>query len=411
MESNIKSQPYSLGTSDKQDWMKKYFFNPKGIGFLEPGIEALDSAAMSAYNIAKSSYQIYPEVFNMEYLCKKVGIEKDEVIKRMHRMYDEHLIMFVMNPATQVYGWGLYYWLVKLKDDASIESKVKLANWYQNKDDICTGYETNGDFDFFNGNHMRVLDNLLSDVIEPWKNNPEVDYVHLCPVRRDIRESNVNMWDSPDEDYRECIFAEGELERIAKFQNKMDLVDLKIFEALNTKRPVEEVFDFNVLSDISGLIPDDMLAGIKEIVESKRIIVPLFHLNFMKLGLTNHMFVIRIFQTIPSYRKAEIADELSRIKDFNTVLEFTDSFYDITVWAYNQSCDINALRQKLYTYSEIEDIKEADSNKQFRRWVCRMDDENGYWEECVFTDDFLEDRTKKNDPALCSLCNNNKEDK
>lgn len=411
MENTKKSQPYSLGTNEAQQWMKKYFFAPKGIGFLEPGVESLDSASMSAYNIAKSMYQIHPEVFNMEYLSKTVKLGKDEIIKRILRMYDEHLIMFVMNPATQVYGWGLYYWIVKLKSDASPLAKKELSNWYQNKDDICTGYETKGDFDFFNGNHMRVLDNLLSDVIEPWKNNPEVDYVHLCPVRRDIRESHVNMWDSPGEDYRECIFGEGELEKTAKMQNKMDLMDLKIVEALNTKRPVEQIFDFKVLSDISGLSAEDMLKGIKEIVEAKRILVPIFYLNFMKLGISNHMFVIRIFQTIPSYRKAEIADELSKIKDFNTVLEFTDSFYDITVWAYNQTCDINALRQKLYSYSEIEEIKEADCNKQFRRWVCRLDDENGYWEECVFTDDFLEDRTKKASPRLCSLYNNDKEDK
>ena len=29
---------------------------------------------------------------------------------------DEHLIMFVMNPNVGVYGWGLYYWVVKLKE-------------------------------------------------------------------------------------------------------------------------------------------------------------------------------------------------------------------------------------------------------------------------------------------------------
>lgn len=403
MDNTEKSKKYLLGTDEVQQWTKKYFFNPRGNSFLEPGLDALDSAALSAYNIAKSSYQIHPDVFNMEYLTKVLSIDKDEIIKRMKRMYDDRLIMFVMNPACQVSGWGLYYWMVKLKDGTSKETKSKLAEWFQNKDDICTGYETKGDFDFFNGNHMRVLDNLLSDVIEPWKHNPEVEYVHLCPIRRDLRESHINMWDAPDDDYRECIFGDGQLEKIAKVQNKMDLTDLKIVAALNAKRPMEQVYDFNVLSEISGLDPKQMLDGIKSIVEDKRTIVPLFYLDYANLGLTNHMFIIRTFQNIPCVRKAEIADELSKIKEFNTVLEFTDSFYDMSVWAYNEVSDIKALREKLYSYSEIESVLEADSDRQFRRWVCRLDDKNDFWEECVFTDDFLEDRTVKNNKCACQF--------
>lgn len=252
-----------------------------------------------------------------------------------------------MNPATQVYGWGLYYWLVKLKQNTTKEEKQKLSDWFQNKDDICTGYVCDGDFDYCNGNHMRVLDNLLADVIGPWKNNPEVEFVHLCPIRRDIRESHVNMWDACGDGYREVVWGKGEMEKLAKVQDKMDLTDLKILQALNTKRPMEDFFDFKVLKDISGLDPDEMLAGIKEVVEQKRIIVPMFYFNFMKLGLTNHMFVIRLFQTIPDYRKAEIADELSRIGEFNTVFEFSDSFYDISVWAYNETTDIKGSCQDI----------------------------------------------------------------
>ncbi|TEB05437.1 hypothetical protein Psch_02478 [Pelotomaculum schinkii] len=399
---------YMLGSDQRQEWMRDYFFAPRGIGFSEPGIVPLDDAAMSAYNVAKSSYQIHPDVFNMDYLSKAVGLGKNEIVKRLHRLYDEHLIMFVMNPATQVYGWGLYYWLVKLKENTPRETKAKLSEWYQNKDDICTGYECSGDFDYFNGNHMRVLDNLLADVIEPWKNNPEIEFVHLCPIRRDIRESNVNMWDAPGDSYRELFWGKDQLEKLAKIQDKMDLTDLKIIQALNTKKPMEELFDFKVLADISGLDPKEMLAGIKDVVENKRILVPLFHLNFMKLGLTNHAYVIRLFQTIPSYRKAQIADELSRIPELNNVVEFTDSLYDISVWAYNEISDTKALKEKLNSYSEIEDIKEADIYRQFRRWVCRMDDQNGFWEECVFTDDFLQDRTVK-DGIKCSMARKEEE--
>ncbi len=402
MPENAKPAPaYLLGTDEKQKWMGDYFFAPRGLGFLEPGIVGLDDAKMSAYNVAKSSYQIHPEVFNMDYLSKAVGLGRDEIIQRMHRLYDEHLIVYVMNPAVSVYGWGLYYWLVKLREGTAPETKAKLAEWFQDKDDICTGYECKGDFDFFNGNHMRVIDNLLADVIEPWKNNPEVEYVHLCPIRRCLRESHINMFDFSGEGYREVVWGKDELAKLAKHQDKMDMLDLKILQALNAKRPMEEVFDFKVLSEISGLDPKEMLSGIKELVETKRIIVPLFHLNFMKLGLTNHVFVIRLFQNVPCCRKAQITDELSRIAEFNTIMEFSDSFYDIIAWAYNEVNDIKALKEKIYSYSEIEDVKEADMNRMFRRWVCRLDDQNGFWEECMFTDDFLQDRTEKNGVRCC----------
>lgn len=404
MKENEKNQPaYILGTDSQQEWKRDYFFDPRGVGFLEPGILGLDDAKMSAYNVAKSSYQIHPEVFNMKYLTKATGLAKDDIIKRMHRLYDEHLIMFVMNPATQVYGWGLYYWFVKLKEGTTKEEKSNLSEWYQNKDDICTGFETSGDFDFFNGNHMRVLDNLLASVIEPWKNNPEVEFAHICPIRRDVRESHINMWDAKQDTYRKAYWGKGQLEKLDKIQNKMDLNDLKLFEALNAERSMEEYFDFEVLSQISGLDPKDMLDGIKEIVEEKRILVPVFFLNFMKLNLTNHMFVIRTFQNVPSYRKAQIVDDLSQAPEFNVVLEFTDAFYDILVCAYNEISDIDALRDKISEYGEVEDIKEADITRMYRRWVCRLDEKNGYWEECVFTDDFLEDRTIKDAPEKCSF--------
>ncbi len=395
------SKPYLLGTDQMQAWMKKDFFAPRGIGFLEPGGDAPDSAALSAYNIAKSSYQIRPDVFNMDYLEKETGLERTEIMNRILRMYRDRLAMFVKNSPVQATGFGLWYWLVKLKDGTPPEKKAELAEWFQNKDDICTGYETEGDFDFFNGNHMRVLDNLLADVIGPWRNNPEVEYVHLCPVRRDIRESNVNMFDAPGDGYREFIFPEEQLDKLSEIQDQLDRDDLRIISALNKKRPVEEFFDFDVLADVSGLDPEQLKADIKRIIEEKRTLVPLWHLDFPKLGLTNHMFVIRLFQNIPCYRKAEIVDELSKMPEFNTVFEYTDSFYDMGVWAYKELTDLEKLRTKLQEYSEIETILEADVPRQFRRWVCRLDDDHDYWEECVFTDDILEDWTAARNSASC----------
>lgn len=400
-----KSCPdYTLGSKNFTDWKNRYFFTPRGIGFFEPGVVSADDASMSAYNVAKSSYQIHPEVFNMDYLSKATGLKKDDIIKRIKRMYDERFIMYVYNPATQVMGFGLYYWFVKLKEGTSAQEKAELSNWFQNKDDICSGYQCNGgDFDFYNGNHMRVLDNLLSSVIEPWKNKSCIEFVHICPIRRDIRESHVNLWDAPGDTYRENYWGEGQLEKLAKIQKHLDLNDLKIVKALNDKKPVKDMFDFKVLANISGLNANDMLEGFKDLVETKRIVVPLVYLNFEKLGLTNKMFVIRLFQTIPSYRKAEIIDELTAIKEFNLVKEFTDAFYDAVCFAYNEITDIETLRKKINSYAEVEEIKEADINLMFRRWVCRLDDKNGFWEECVFTDDFLEDRTDKNSPVYCPI--------
>lgn len=37
----------------------------KGMFFLEPGVVAKDTKEFVAFNIAKSFYQVYPEVFNL----------------------------------------------------------------------------------------------------------------------------------------------------------------------------------------------------------------------------------------------------------------------------------------------------------------------------------------------------------
>ena len=77
---------YVLGTSEQQAWMKKYFYPPRGIGFAEPGTVGLDSTEFAAYNVTKSFYQNYPDVFNLNYVAKIVGIEESEVYQRIKRM-------------------------------------------------------------------------------------------------------------------------------------------------------------------------------------------------------------------------------------------------------------------------------------------------------------------------------------
>ncbi len=384
---------YLLGSDQQQAWMRDYFFPPRGIGFTEPGTVGLDSAEFSAYNVAKSFYQNYPEVFNLAYISEKTGLQPEDIKKRLHRMYHEHLIMFVMNPAVAVYGWGLYYWVVKLKEGTPSSVKQQLAEWFQSKDDICTGYETAGEFDFFNGNHMRVLDNLLSDVIGPWRDMPEVEYVHLCPIRRDVRESNVNMWDSPGDGYRKFIWGQEQVKRLLEVQDKIDADDFAIINAINSTESVGDMLDYDVLERLSGLDGAQMKKDFVEICDNRRFIVPMIYLNHMKLGLPMKMYLVRMFQNVPSYRKSQITDELSQMPEFNNIWEFTDSFYDIMLSSFSDLTDWQALREKLESYGEIEEVKIADSPRQFRRWVARLDDQHGFWEECVFTDDFLQDRT------------------
>ena len=392
---------YTLGTEQQQEWMQDYFFPPRGIGFLEPGIVGLDSNEFSAYNVAKSFYQNYPEVFNLEYISKETGLSKEDIKKRISRMYKDKVIMLVMNPAVAVYGWGLYYWVVKLKDGIPKEVKQKLSEWFQNKDDICSGYETHGEFDYFNGNHMRVLDNLLYDVIGPWRDMPEVEYVHLCPIRRDIRESNVNMWDAHGDGYRKFVWGKEQVDKLLKYQKVIDASDFAIINAINSTKTVGDMFDYDVLEKLSGLDGKQMKKDFMEICDVRRFIVPMIYINHMKLGLTMKMYLVRLFQNVPSYRKAQIADELSDMPEFNNFWVFSDSFYDFMISSFTELTDWEELRQKIESYSEVEFVKLADSNRQFRRWVARLDDENGFWEECVFTDDFLQDRTASN----CIKCN------
>ena len=390
---------YMIGTEEQQKWIQKYFFCPRGLSFFEPGAVPMDNPVMSAFNIAKASYQIRPEVFNMDYLSKSLNLKKEEIIKRMKRLYDERLIMYVMTPPMQLIGYGLYYWVVKLKEGTSKEKKQALSEWFQNKDEICTGAEAEGDFDYFNGCHMRVLDNLIYDIFYRLRDLPEVEYVHTVPIRRAIRDLYTNMPDSLN-DYRKFFLDDDTIKRLAKMQDKMDLTDLRIFKALNTKRPMEEVYDFKVLHEISGLNPDEMLMGIKAVIENNRMLVPAFHFNTRKMGLKNRLFLIKLFQMTPSYRKAEIADEIATIPEFNVINEFTDSFYDIGAAAYADLTDTDALFEKINSFSEVEDVKVVDFTREFRRFTCRLDAENGMWEECVLTDDFLSDITRKAMPAI-----------
>lgn len=138
------------------------------------------------------------------------------------------------------------------------------------------------------------------------------------------------------------------------------------------------------------------------VMDESRFLINMLYLNFMKLGLNNHCYLIRMFQNTPSYRKSQIIDELAASPDFNNVFEFTDSYHDAIFMAYEELTDSKKLRETMEAYPEIEEILEANSPRQFRRWTARLDDDTDNWEMCVFTDDMLQNRMAHKN--ACSLC-------
>ena len=178
-----------------------------------------------------------------------------------------------------------------------------------------------------------------------------------------------------------------------KAQDLIDAKDFAIIDAINNTETVGDMLDYDVLANLSGLDAAQMKRDFMEICDNRRFIVPMIYLNHMKLGLKMKMYLVRMFQNVPSYRKSQLVDELSDMPEFNNIWEFSDSFYDVMLSSFSDLTDTEALRKMLEGYAEIEEVQVADSPRQFRRWVARLDDQNGFWEECIFTDDFLQDRT------------------
>lgn len=387
---------YKIGTDEQQTYFKDYNIAPKGYGFLEPGVVAKDAKEFVAFNIAKSFYQVYPEVFNLSFISKKVGLSEDEVKKRIKRMYDEKLIMLVSNSYVGIMGFGLYYWIVKLKEGTSKEEREELTKRFQENDQICTGYmmEEGGDFDYFNGNHMRNLDNLIYGVLDKFRFNKCVEYVHILPIRRLVRESHVNMFDCK-ENYRQYFWSDEQMKNVLKIQKVMDKYDFAIIDAINNAGSVGDMFDYDVLAKLSGLDAKEMKADIMKIVDEQKTIIPMIYFNYAKLGLTQHFFLVSLFQNTPTYRAEQICDELAKDPSFENIFDCADGHHNFVLSAYEGITDLNKIREKILGFGEVIEVLEANSPRQFRRWTCRLDDKNGLYEECIFTDDVLLDRSKE----------------
>ena len=387
---------YKIGTDEQQAYFKDYNIAPKGYGFLEPGVVAKDAKEFVAFNIAKSFYQVYPEVFNLSFISKKVGLSEDEVKKRIKRMYDEKLIMLVSNSYVGIMGFGLYYWIVKLKEGTSKEGREELTKRFQENDQICTGYmmEEGGDFDYFNGNHMRNLDNLIYGVLDKFRFNKCVEYVHILPIRRLVRESHVNMFDCK-ENYRHYFWSDEQMKNVLKIQKVMDKYDFAIIDTINNTGSVGDMFDYDVLAKLSGLDAKEMKADIMKIVDEQKTIIPMIYFNYAKLGLKQHFFLVSLFQNTPTYRAEQICDELAKDPSFENIFDCADGHHNFVLSAYEGITDLNKIREIILGFGEVIEVLEANSPRQFRRWTCRLDDKNGLYEECIFTDDVLLDRSKE----------------
>lgn len=373
---------------------------PKGYNKLESGIAGMNSEEMVAYNIAKSFYSIHPEVFNVPLISKKLKITAEEVCSRLKKMVDKHEIMLVDNPQVNVSGYGLFYWVVKLKKTATKEEREALTSWFQENDQICTGYpmEAGGDFDYFNGNHMRNLDNLISGVLSKFRYRDYVEWVHLTPVRRLIRESHVNQFDC-HKDFRRYFWSDDQLKNVVKFQKEMDLTDFAIIDCINNQKNAEDMFDFNYLSQLSGLDAKQMKQGLHRAVNQMQCQVPMIYFNYAALGLKMRFFLIDFFPNTLTSAAEKIIDELADMPDWENIFDFGDSHHNLMLSAYDDISDIEKLRKAIRSHSEVMAVKEATSPYQFRRWTSRLDGDHGFWDESVFTDDLFLDRTVEDDFA------------
>lgn len=372
---------------DIRGYLRNYW-TASVFGTLEPFVaEFVADPTMGGYNIAKSSYQTRPDVFNLAYLAKEVGISKDEVEKRLEKMINEHTIMLVQNPHTYAMGWALFSWLAKLRKGATPEQKEEVLNHIQNQDETCTAFVGKGDFDFFGGNHVCTLDFLINEIIKPLEAFPQVESVYICPIARYVREEKVALWGAPKDTIREFFMTNEEIARLPKVQSYWDEVDVKIYCALNKKRPVEEFFDFSVLAEISGLKAEELQRRMKRYVEELPIMVPMVVPNWRRLGLTKHYFFVRLYRLMPTENKIAIVDELAKNPVWETIWQFTQSSFDIVLSAYNEINDIDKLREYIRSIPGVEEVREMDVYRATRRWTCRLDEEAGYWENCILTTD------------------------
>jgi hypothetical protein len=201
------------------------------------------------------------------------------------------------------------------------------------------------------------------------------------------------MWDAPNDGFRQFHFNKDEMEKIIASQDIMEKEDFMILDAINNTKSVKDSFDYNVLQELSGLDGKVMEQDYSYIVDDKHVSCPMLYFNYRALGIKQHFILVRLFQNTPSFVKSQIGDALSEMDCINNLFEFSDAYYDYCISCFEDISDIDSVVQFLEECPNVEQIWQATSDRQFRRWTARLDNENDMWEECVFTDDFLENRT------------------
>jgi len=362
----------------------KYYWDPaKGYSQSIPMASLyLKKEYTAAYAVAKVTKTA--DIVNLDYVSKKVGISKEDAAKRINRMFDEKLIRLTADSPVDARGFGLYYCAVKLKKSATPKQKEQLSNVMQNEDHVCTGYEVAGDFDFVPAFHVTTLEMTEKYVRSHFDKTGLVESYQLLPVQRILRQERINHWGAPVSMWNKVVYAPQEMEKLAKIQNKLDLTDLKIIQAMMENRPAKDYYNWDYIAKKTGLQKNALIKGLETAWAERMFVLPVY-MNWMKLGYTNHLFLVKIDRKVNSAEKIAIGDQLAQNDSFNMVMQFNDCEFSYMLGAWTKITDIDALRKEIKGIKGVELVKEVDMTRQWRQWTCRLDDKN--WDYCKYCTD------------------------
>lgn len=364
--------------SSRNEMSEEYILNQRrGYGFRVPEMMSELSKVnvqrvigLLQFNSANS------KIFNLDAIAKKSCWDKNEVEKRLRKMTEQRLILSVIDSPMEAYDFFLAYLAIKLKSGVSREEKAELSKNLLENDYLCTGYETEGDYDFYVGGHVQTIDRFNEKIMKKLFLTPAVEEIKILPVQRTIRQERKNHWDAPRDRWRMAVYAPNEFSKLEKIQDKLDKTDLKIIESLNERKDPTDHFDIT------------FFPGEKETTESilhrifeKRIILSPVFLNWMKLNYRPHFFLVKLDEGTSAEERMKITNEIAETPAFNLVFQHNDSYFDITLCAYQNLVDLDSLKGELEKIEEVQEIAEMEAVRQYRIWSLRLDEEN--WGECI----------------------------
>lgn len=333
--------------------------------------ETVMSRSSQLVNAAIADSNTNPEILHLEYLQRKTGIEREEIEKRLERIFKKRFAAVVINTETEAYNFGLYYGLVSTEENF----KGKLAERIAEENHICTSYETKGEFDFFIGFHISTLDALRKFIYERTLRSEHVNF-NLLPVMRLLRQQAVNHWDCPNQSFRKYVYPNKYFEKLGRIQNKLDNTDLKILKEINKCTKIENQFNIEFLADqTEQLTKKRVKQALKKMIDERVVVTHLF-LNWMKLGYTPHFFFVKLKPDISTVRKIELGDKLLEHPEFNLILQHNDANFDISLCAYAGLVNIEEVKTQLKSLNEVKEVSEVKAERQFRLWTTRVDKEN-----------------------------------